>query len=1087
MSSNDKQKKHIFECLGPRIVDNTDYNKFFDEVFECREKSIKKKTEDSEENSNQEVSDIKSKKQYKNIAITGNYGSGKSTVVKSYFSNKGMEDQVKYILLGNYVSENKDKNLADDNIENVLICITQQLLYTETPEKLDLSRVDRIDKDKNVIKRNSYLIGIPIIFLLIISKFKLISFFVTQSTYNFVLFILLVPSFYILLCNIISKLMKKMSIKKIGFLENDIEFYSEKGLSTFNKYADEFLNYFNEKKDVNYIVFEDIDRLDNCVNIFSKIKELNSIINNYLKDGRTVQFIYLIKDDIFKTAENRSKFFDIIIPIVPIIGKSTMKNKMRNLFNEEIDFEIIKSISKYIDNIRELYDIYNEYTVYKTIKGDLVIDEKNELFVLSAYKVLYPEKFKLFEGGKGTVSYILDENRSDLDNINYFSIGKLYLDYNDKNVFIDDCKTLQESNDDFHTTDNPNENQNKKDELYYIKDIYKLNLFEKMILESKYINGDSRALIYLDDIYIPHDSQQILRFIHNGKNVNYNLAINNPSIIVRELSKDDFNNNSICINALFDEILKMNNYKDYLSYLYNNLSVEKIKFIVQFSSNGIIDVDLNTQNKLVEYVLNLSNESIKALFISKIISIYHSQILSSDIINYVQNSEFIFEYLENVIDDENVISKLVESNVTFNQDSIDNCCKCINAIYINKLYGYNFSLLDSISKSGVIIPHFNFDKEKIIESFMKLDDNNQLKKYFKDNISKFQEEVLLNGDYQSSNDKELSSFIKKYSTGYNNSIMLLKNQNVKIKNLDYYEEKMLDDINTSELYIKNITNILYLKDKLGDKYSIDNYLNTDHFMDLFDKSQNFYKDYDKMFRYILSNQNIFLKPYEFVVDLMNKGGYILKEVPKSLTISSNFNDKINLLMKFNNYDLSVEDTNIFLKCIISNTEQEYKYHFIDCTFDRYVDENYYALNDRCISYILDNDIFNIRKKMDMIFARFSNDRIDKNHVCHIILVNGYKGYNIDRIVQLLSHNTVSIENKKKIVELYLDKFDNLKEIITLVDEKYRVLLESEDTIKIPLDSFDESDFDWLIKIGIIKSKRKYKDDWIIYLNSKKED
>ena len=54
--------------------------------------------------------------------------------------------------------------------------------------------------------------------------------------------------------------------------------------------------------------------------IFSKLRELNHILNNNSnKKNKSIKFIYMIRDDIFSKYE-RTKFFDFIVPIVPVLG-----------------------------------------------------------------------------------------------------------------------------------------------------------------------------------------------------------------------------------------------------------------------------------------------------------------------------------------------------------------------------------------------------------------------------------------------------------------------------------------------------------------------------------------------------------------------------------------------------------------------------------------------------------------------------------------------------------------------------------------------------------------------------------------------
>ena len=75
-----------------------------------------------------------------------------------------------------------------------------------------------------------------------------------------------------------------------------------------------------------------MDRYDN-VDIFIKLKELNFLLNSYLetnKKNRVVKFVYLIKDGLFQT-KDRTKFFDFILPIVPVVDSNTSEGHLLDL------------------------------------------------------------------------------------------------------------------------------------------------------------------------------------------------------------------------------------------------------------------------------------------------------------------------------------------------------------------------------------------------------------------------------------------------------------------------------------------------------------------------------------------------------------------------------------------------------------------------------------------------------------------------------------------------------------------------------------------------------------------------------------
>ena len=66
-------------------------------------------------------------------------------------------------------------------------------------------------------------------------------------------------------------------------------------------------------------MFEDLDRFDS-IGIFEHLRAINTLVNSS-KEGRDkpVKFFYLIRDSLFNDASERTKFFDLIIPVIPFV------------------------------------------------------------------------------------------------------------------------------------------------------------------------------------------------------------------------------------------------------------------------------------------------------------------------------------------------------------------------------------------------------------------------------------------------------------------------------------------------------------------------------------------------------------------------------------------------------------------------------------------------------------------------------------------------------------------------------------------------------------------------------------------------
>lgn len=147
--------------------------------------------------------------------------------------------------------------------------------------------------------------------------------------------ILIIILISLLIYKLISMQKNKNVFRKLNLQGNEIEIFEETNESYFDKYLNEVL-YLFENTDANAIVFEDIDRY-NVNEIFERLREVNTLANLQLeKDNKVLRFFYLLRDDIYDS-KDRTKFFDYIIPIVPVVDSSNSFNQFISHFeNTEI-------------------------------------------------------------------------------------------------------------------------------------------------------------------------------------------------------------------------------------------------------------------------------------------------------------------------------------------------------------------------------------------------------------------------------------------------------------------------------------------------------------------------------------------------------------------------------------------------------------------------------------------------------------------------------------------------------------------------------------------------------------------------------
>lgn len=352
-----------------------------------------------------------------NIALTGSYGAGKSSILKTfkayypeyYYVNVSLASFVEVNLSD---SDTTVKSKQDSFEEQLEYSILQQLFYhvkaTNIPESR-FGRIERTSSRKRILMTVSILVFVVANLFLFcqeqLAKFFLIPTEVLKSSF---LFGLSICVFILGICVILFQLIlfvKKISIKNLSLDKATLEFEEKKNVSIMNRYLDEILYLFQEKK-YNVVIFEDIDRFENT-HIFTKLRELNLILNQSEEIGRRIIFLYALKDDIFANAEERTKFFDYIVPVIPFVNVSNsgdlFRRKIANLHipEAEVRSSFITDISAFVNDMRVLTNVVNEFDLYRNLLDKKLNKEK--LLAMILYKNLYPTDFSLLHQNKGVV------------------------------------------------------------------------------------------------------------------------------------------------------------------------------------------------------------------------------------------------------------------------------------------------------------------------------------------------------------------------------------------------------------------------------------------------------------------------------------------------------------------------------------------------------------------------------------------------------------------------------------------------------------------------------------------------------------
>lgn len=334
----------------------------------------------------------------RHIALTGGYGTGKSSVIQGLIerihSSKELEKTHPIVISLPTIQVADESDSKDNHTDWIQREIVKQLLYRSNPRKMRSSQYRRITH-VTIAQRATI--------CFIIAAFLTFTFwFLAKPDWHWhwsqegslwdywqpavVQAILWGITFYIDWIWVDKPAMKGLQLgpTKLELEKNDSSY--------FDKYLNEIIYYF-EVSGTNLVIFEDLDRFDNPY-IFDALHELNELINislgqEYFTERKNppVKFLYTTRDSIFEhktkgiienagtrhtrrlEVENRTKFFDVIVPIVPFSTSRNAYEYLKQLLNNsefpiDIDRTLLEIIGSEISDYRLLANIVSEFQTF---------------------------------------------------------------------------------------------------------------------------------------------------------------------------------------------------------------------------------------------------------------------------------------------------------------------------------------------------------------------------------------------------------------------------------------------------------------------------------------------------------------------------------------------------------------------------------------------------------------------------------------------------------------------------------------------------------------------------------------------------
>ncbi|WP_291096861.1 MULTISPECIES: hypothetical protein [unclassified Flavobacterium] len=403
------------------------------------------------------------KEDIKNIALTGPYGSGKSSILKTFQKNyKGNDLKFLNISLATFKEEKSQFDEKGNKIEVdktellrlIEISILEQIFYHEKDEKIPDSRFKKI-KSYSTIELTLYSFGYLLFLVAIYNYFN--PYFI-QSVFKDIainsticdiihygeILIIALGVFFIIRKSV--RILSAITVNKLKFQNAEISIGENLNKSILNHHIDEIL-YFFTVCPYNVIIIEDLDRFQET-EIFTKLREVNLLLNNSEKTKKKeITFVYAVRDDMF-TDKERTKFFDFIIPVIPVINSSNSSEilfKKRNQLQYKLSDNLIEDISFFIDDMRLLHNISNEFYLYKEKLNENLIHDK--LFAILTYKNIYPNDFMKLSCNEGDLYNIFSSKTnyikkiiSEIESKTEVYKGQILVF---ENVYLDNTKDLR--------------------------------------------------------------------------------------------------------------------------------------------------------------------------------------------------------------------------------------------------------------------------------------------------------------------------------------------------------------------------------------------------------------------------------------------------------------------------------------------------------------------------------------------------------------------------------------------------------------------------------------------------------------------
>ena len=519
-----------------------------------------------------------------NVALTGIYGSGKSSIIKTVLRKHPFK-KVLRLSLSRYISKKGGENFDEKEVER---SIFQHILYKSNPNNTPLSKYKRISH-RSYKKAFLYALCILVLAWSGVTLWKpewieTLDFKVpftgslwqelsTQiDTWKKTIATLCLAFAFVVVIAYFIRRASKLGIRSIKI--KDISFDVDEEDADFNKLLEELL-YFLKAGKYNLVIFEDLDRIDDPKELFLKFREINLLLNEseyYRKRRKRIVFVYAIRDDVFQE-EERTKFFDYIVPVIPVVDHFNasdylLKNYKAEL--NEVDDKDILALGLYMQGMRQLLNIMNEYGVYKRVILKKPLSQ-TKLLAITIYKNLFPDDYSKAHTKEGNL-YNIFANKKDFSFI---------LTENDEKIVADLNKQIEDT----------------KAEIVKQRKILSVWAEKNGNIIALIINAERYSLeevIDRDDLYHQVEANSVERYVEDDEGNEYQRPWNFKfNEIVSEVDGDDAYSETM--GELNDKLFKLVSAKNKVQKDIQVISNYSLQKIIQAVGDGKKTLEVATK------------------------------------------------------------------------------------------------------------------------------------------------------------------------------------------------------------------------------------------------------------------------------------------------------------------------------------------------------------------------------------------------------------------------------------------------------------------------------------------------------------